>query len=396
MISNDTKPKALEDVSYWPYIVKNSRQSFSVGSKSVDRYLRVDGENLDVIMCAIGHMDGEHELEWIEDYILREKKIRIDVKGLCEKLASIGLIHDMEAQEAIGEMRIMGVDFINFKFPHVPVWMAHKIKMLWNIVFYGSFLIFALTLLGVALKWDNFKFLLNQTYVYKGSYVVGIVITTALSLLFMIFHELAHWATSIRFGLQPSEFHASLYAGVFPMWYVKIKGMYTVPIKYRIAITSAGMYANALIMTAALSVALWLHQPVHVSQLLSKIIFANFYSIIYTLFPLKLTDGYFIISWITGISNMRLRMLKIIKMLLKGKKEKIDVALLVYLLVNVALIGTGTYFTLVWNFKVFYEISRYVSIPVLKYIILIMPFAVLITTMSIFVYKFVRFINERV
>lgn len=393
-MDGEPMPRAVNDISYWPYMVKKGRQIYCLGSKSVDRYLKLDEDSVDIVMEAIGLLDGQHSLQSIEEHLLAQKNTELDMQALYKKLESTGLISDRQASNTASEIAVMGVDVVKFIFPPVPIWLRKTVGILWNAAFGVSFVIFAAAIAGAVLRWDRVLPFMSDVYVYQDSFVLGVLAAMLFSAMNILMHELSHWATAIRFGLQPSEFHMTLYAGIFPMWYVKVRGIYTVPTKQRVAIMAAGMYTNATLLSLAIAIALWWPLPSYDIQLLSKIMISNFYQIVYSLSPLQLSDGYFIMSLLTKVSNPRIRIIKAVKAWFHGQKEKLGHWLILYFIASLIFVAFGVYSTLTWNFNIFYELSADVSITALRYLITAMPFIVLAVTILLFLRGLIKFIKS--
>lgn len=387
-------PRAITDVSSWPYICKKGKEYYCIGSISEDRYLMVGKCQLEYYMQAIKMMDGTNTIQSIEEYFLEERKIKIDIAGLTRKLSRSGLIQGERGSNLYSEIGVMGVDIYKRDFSPITDSTRKIITVMWRIIFYASLLIIAINLLGIAINPDKIQSFIKQTFTYKDSYLLGALFATLFSLINIILHEMSHWATAIRFGLQPSQLRITLYAGIFPMWYVKIRGIYTIPVGNRISIMAAGMYANLLLISVAVFLGIWFPLPSWQVQLLSKVMIANLFQIIYCLSPIKLTDGYFIISLLTGIVNLRLRILKTIGSFFNGKRERVDPILVVYFLISSTMILFSTYSTLMWNFKTFAELAGKANALIFKYLIMSIPIVVTVGTLSLFAKQFIKFVKN--
>jgi len=388
------RPKVVKDIGFWPYMTKKDKEIFSIGSKTVDRYLMIPEEHLKIVMAVIKKFNGKNTIANIEVFIKRDFGTELDVLQLKEKLAKAGLIQGEEATGIASEIAVMGVDLFNISFPEIKPRARRSISFFWQSMFYISLLLFMGAGIGAIARFESFSGLFGQVFVYKSSYFYGALIASLFSILNITLHECSHWATAVRFGLQPTQFHMTLYAGVFPMWYVKIAGMYTVEMKKRVYIMASGMYMNAILIVIAINGAVWFDFPLETDQILAKLMIANIFQIIYCLSPLRLTDGYFIISSLAKMSNLRLKLLKNLSGFFHGEKIKMSPLLIGYLLSALGIMGLGFYTTLRWNFNVFFEIADLVDVVALKYGIITIPYLFICITSIIFIRKFFKFMNS--
>lgn len=386
--------KVVDDISYWPDVTKNNKLMYIIGSKQIDRYFKISEDQVEDIFTGIKLMDGSNSLEWIEEYLRMEKRIDVDIHALYNKLASIGLIEGKQAANTSSEISVMGVDMLKLSFPEISKKFANIVRVLWKVVLGLSIISLIGAIIGVPMNSGKMEVFFDEIFIYRDSYLLGVVVSSIVSLFALLLHELAHWATAIRYGLQPSEIHFTLYGGVLPMWYVKIRGMYTVPVKTRVKIMGAGIYLNITLMTLAISLSAWGNLSEYGMQIMSKVVITSFLMVISNMSPLRLSDGYYIISQLTKTANLRIRILKALGGIFNGKREKINLTLISYFLVSMIFMAIGIFNTLTWAFKLFYELSAKVSIIWLKYIIIIIPFAISTVTIFLFVRSFIRFSKD--
>ncbi len=387
-------PKVIHDISHWPYMVVKGKQYYCIGSKEVDRYLKIDEDNLQGILSAIEMMDGNNTIDSIQKYLLEKKKIHMDTNVLYQKLFKAGLIEGSDASTSNSEISLMGVNLINVKFKELSERKRKIYSYIWNFLFVSSILIAIVAIAGIIIKQDKFVNFLNQSLVFKDSYLLGAIITSLVSIGVIFIHETAHAITSIRLGLQPTEFRMVLYGGISPMWMVKIRGMYTVPRKKRIAIMGAGLISNLVIILLAMSLVLWTDLSLYTNQLLSKIALSSYFMIIVCISPFYLSDGYFIMTQILKLSNLRIKIIRAIKNAIKNRKEKLEPVVLIYFIISMGLMISSIYYSVLWSINISKELYHAVKIEYVNYIAAAIPFLVTFTTIFLFVKRFIKLIKE--
>ena len=122
-----------------------------------------------------------------------------------------------------------------------------------------------------------------------------------------LFHELCHSVAALNYELKPSKIDVCLYLYLFPLYYVKIKGLYTIDYKNRIKIMSAGITGNVFLAEAMLFLYVIFGKGIFLTVVLSQfnIVLAN-------INPFSLSDGYYIMSMTFKTENLRKNMFDII------------------------------------------------------------------------------------
>jgi len=393
-ISDNKKivPIAVVDISYWFYLEIKGKKLYSVGSKEVDRYFRIDENNLYGIMNAIALMDGSLTINEIEKELLNTKRIKIDVEMLYNKLKKNGLIQNSDSNNTASEVDTMGVKLIWHKFKPMSLTTSRFLTVVCNIIA----ILFAVAVLGAIastfIRFEAVKNMVNHGFSYNGSYIVGMLIAIIISFVSLFFHELSHALTSVRFGLQPSEFRVFLYGGISPYWLIKIKGMYTVDRKSRVSIMAAGVFTNLSLMAITIMIIVWMPVSENTVEILSKVLITNFYIITGCISPFFLSDGYFIMTQVLKISNLRMRAIKLLGRKIKGDKEKSEPVIHIYMLISIALFGISMIYTIIWCYNIAIEIRDLIPIPYLNYVGMSVPFIFTGITLFLFVKRFSKLI----
>jgi hypothetical protein len=140
-----------------------------------------------------------------------------------------------------------------------------------------------------------------------GSAIVGFFYYYLLFFPFLVIHEIAHGATLAHYGGSPGEVGTGLYY-FGPMFYVDTSDSWALPRKQRIWVSLSGPVSTLLI--GALLVFANLIWP---NQTLKMMSFFCFYWMFWNLIPVIETDGYYALTDIAGIPNLRKEALNFLK-----------------------------------------------------------------------------------
>lgn len=170
------------------------------------------------------------------------------------------------------------------------LWMSLAFIGLASIAFAGDFT-------SIFADKKNFEIL--------GSTVVGffvyyfIVLAPAIAL-----HELSHGLALVHYGGRPTEMGTGLfYFG--PMFYINCTDSWTLSRRQRIMVFMAGILSMVLIgSTIVVAIYLW-QFPASISHTLSLVAFWCFYGSLWDLAPPFETDGYYVLSDLLNIPNLR-------------------------------------------------------------------------------------------
>ena len=90
MQDKDYCPQILEDVEITVLFQNKNGSSYSMGSKSCDRYIQLNDGNKKAVEIAINHMDGKTTIEEIHESMINIYHLNLDVIKLCEWLGKPG------------------------------------------------------------------------------------------------------------------------------------------------------------------------------------------------------------------------------------------------------------------------------------------------------------------
>ena len=128
--------------------------------------------------------------------------------------------------------------------------------------------------------------------------VVMVFVTTA-------FHEMGHGIVCTYFGVPVRSMGVMLYY-LQPAAYADVTDSWRLSNKWqRVAISLAGVYVQSLVTTFAVAICLALRAAGYRTDLLLIFVAINLFSIAFNLVPFVKLDGYWILSIIVGVPNLR-------------------------------------------------------------------------------------------
>jgi hypothetical protein len=199
--------------------------------------------------------------------------------------------------------------------------------------------------------------LLNRAnFEILGSAIVGFFFYYLLFFPSVIVHEIAHGATLAHYGGLPGEVGTGLYY-FGPMFYVDTSDSWTLPRRQRIWVSLSGPISTLLLGSILVFANL-----IWPSQTVKMMGFFFFYWMLWNLIPLIETDGYYALTDIVGIPNLRNQAFSYLKSKLfgKGSEDLDEVAQKKHgLLAGYALLSVGFMFVLAYNTLVILQYMGY-------------------------------------
>ncbi len=294
-----------DDIDCWTLFdgnVGRARLSHVIGSRHIDRYVAFPEAKVRIAMAAIPLMDGTRTFDEISEQLLRERGLHVDVRGLFERLASAGLAHGAETP-TIGELEKLSVKVLTARVAGLFSAFQPSIEILFRALIAVSLVLVAWAM-WIVWTTPEHIFQWRQLLSYRGSRFLGFGLFGVLMVLGSALHECAHGVTALRFGLVPQELRMRLYLGFIPVVFLRIPGLYTIPVKQRLAVFSAGIVANLVL--AASSLLLWASGAWPSARAMTlKFFLANILMATQNLIPVLPTDGYLIASSLLGKVNVR-------------------------------------------------------------------------------------------
>lgn len=343
------RPESVTDISKWFLWKKHNINFYSIGSRDVDKYLTATEDDTEIIMYAIGLMDGTRTQEEIGQMIYNRFGKHLDVELLVKKMKTTGLLEG--GYKDTSELGMFSKKIISYKFSVFSNLKKKIISCAYSIWLIISLVAVVSALLTISFNFNECRAFFSASFTYKDSYFLGAVLTTIASIINIMLHEVSHMAASVKCGLQPSEFNMNLYGGFKLIWMVKIKGMYTVPRKHRIIIMSAGILTNIVIISIVITVCVLFNVNSVAVELMSKIMINNIFMLYSCSMPFNISDGYFIFSQLSKYPNMRTKMFR----LMGGKKKDLNIWVLLYSLISIGMIVYGFVLSGKWGINISIE-----------------------------------------
>lgn len=331
------KPKVVSDIkSYLLFENKNSDNIYCIGSLSIDKYIEVKESNKNAILLAISYFNGINTLEQIEEKIKVKNLFKLDVYELCTKLTNAGLIENPvnENESQKNELDRMGINIatFNLKNPHN---ILVKIASLQNVyIILGLIIILgSIPFLPGVIK----DLMFINIYSTFNSSIISLLISLAITTLSVILHEMSHAVTATSYGLIPKRLKITLYLYINPLAYIEIPGIYTLDRKKRTYIWSAGIFCNLLIFSAAAILQSFFYGSAR--KILLVTCFSNLGLIVTNLIPFLPLDGYFLLSTLLKIPNLRKKTLNGITNSVKNKNVRIKIVYVSYYILSILTLG---------------------------------------------------------
>jgi hypothetical protein len=373
--SEEIVKRVQEDGSYRPrqsphIVVRETPGSdvpFTLRSRATGEYY-----NVDFLTVAIWRLvDGEHTIDeivaagkksyWREIQNIYSSDLPDQtIRDILLFFAREGLLAGTEPVTAWKRLRFVSAFEMDYTitmegsrfFKRLASWFAPLIDasgvgaILEPIIVGG--LILAPSFLPILLNRANFEIL--------GSAIVGFFFYYLLFFPSVIVHEIAHGATLAHYGGLPGEVGTGLYY-FGPMFYVDTSDSWTLPRRQRIWVSLSGPISTLLLGSILVFANL-----IWPSQTVKMMGFFFFYWMLWNLIPLIETDGYYALTDIVGIPNLRNQAFSYLKSKLfgKGSEDLDEVAQKKHgLLAGYALLSVGFMFVLAYNTLVILQYMGY-------------------------------------
>ncbi len=170
----------------------------------------------------------------------------------------------------------------------------------------------------------NVHFLIDQrTFLYALSDLdfYSFIGTVLLFVVSSLFHELGHASACKHHGVKPGAIGFGIYINM-PVFYADVSSVWTLSRKKRLAVNVGGVYFQLVLLSVACVIYFFEESVV----LKYFILFTNV-NLLFVLNPLLKFDGYWIVSDLLGVPNLRQRTTESLLNLVKGpflKKREVN------------------------------------------------------------------------
>lgn len=302
--------KIKSDVYINDIYTNEEKGYYIIGCYSNDSFFLVKEEKIKYYMNLFSFLNGEYTIEELEQLGLGSK---INLEKLVSKLKYYGLIEGYDKKEIFSEVNIMTLNIyekkVSFKNDKIKKYSDILVnnygKCICTLLIILSVMIFLLSYKNRLFKlWDMTRYI-NISEQYNG--VVCYLIILLFTPLALIIHEVGHRIVGIKNDLYEGKIAIVMFMYIIPLMYVKQKNIYSLKRKRIIQVIISGVASNLLIGILSLVVALITNNifVFYFAMANLKLIFIN-------LLPFSLSDGYFLLSVILRIPNIRMYMYQII------------------------------------------------------------------------------------
>jgi putative peptide zinc metalloprotease protein len=289
------------------------------------------------------HIDGASSLEQIAarfSHTIRRKVQAQDVRTLIdEQLRPLGIVARAPDGESIELGKIDPLLALKFRVAVVPAGVVRSLTTIFRPLFLPPVVALAVVALIGLDGWLFFVHGVTQSLrhvIYQPALmlmlIAGVIVATA-------FHEIGH-ATACRYGgAKPGVMGAGVYI-VWPAFYTDITDAYRLGKWGRLRTDLGGMYFNAIFALFVAAV----YAATSFEPLLLLIVLQNF-AVLQQALPLLRLDGYYILSDLTGVPDIFLRIRAVLASLIPGRptdprvaelKDRVRVAVSAYVLLILA------------------------------------------------------------
>ena len=172
-------------------------------------------------------------------------------------------------------------------------WLSSPLRILFN-----SYVLILVSCVFVVIDFFYFvKFYSNNTHIYLNIYIIiGLFIFFILS---SLMHELGHASACHYFQIPHGNIGLGLYLNI-PVFYTDVSQVWKLPRKDRFIVNLGGVYFQLFLLIPFLIADFFCHYP-----FFKYIIVVMNMNFVITLNPFFKFDGYWILSDILGIANLR-------------------------------------------------------------------------------------------
>ena len=272
---------------------------FCIGTMETDNYLVVPERSVSVIFQALVYMDGDHSISEIQANMDRTYgKGTIDVGKLVDICCSNGLLVEGKASgHDENEFHVMLTNLITVSLNRLQTMFAiaaHILRPIVSCMVLTIAVALLLVLTGrVEIPWSDLM---------TNPIVLPMVWT--LQFLSILPHEFAHAVVAKQYGLKPKSATLCVFYYLGLAVYVSTPGIYLQPPRNRLSIWLAGPFTNMFMaslfvfLQAVVSKGAW-----YVIFVMGALI--NFGLAIGNMLPLLYSDGYYVVSTLLKVPNLR-------------------------------------------------------------------------------------------
>lgn len=330
----NNRPKTVKDINeYILFENKDEGNIYCIGSIEKDRYIEVKEEQKNAIMKAIKYFDGTNDIEEINEKLKKVEKIDLNINKLYNLLLEAGLLENEQVDLNKNEFERYG-----FKIASIPLdklsnlfyFFSKYSKLYLMVLIFAAF--FSFPLIPKVLP----KLLYFNIYKILDSSVLSLILSLFLTTASVLVHEFSHAIFAKKYGLNPKKMEIVLYLYLNPIAYIKTNGIYTLSKQKRILVWSVGILSNLIIFFV--SVIIQNYTTGTVSQVFLLLSYTNLGLVVTNFIPFLPLDGYYILTTLFQLTNLRKKSFGGFKKILKEETFKKKAIYIVYNFISVVIL----------------------------------------------------------
>jgi len=290
-LSRNDIPKLTENITIIPYKTNIFTLCLDSGSRPIK--LNVDSYTKQLIE----QIDGVRNIEELTESFNYENNFSLTVdetiKVFQEKILGYGILEKDNTNKIKIKDKYLSLRFIIFSTKLVRV-LASPLTFLFAEWLFRRLFIFMTLLLVISL---SFFLQLDQLYVDLSPNLLSYIFL--LNLIAVLFHEFGHAAACLSFGAKNGPIGFGFYI-ISPVFYSDVSDAWRLNRKQRIIVDLGGIYLQMLICSLVV-IAFYIFQ----NQAILQVAFWMFMATLINLSPFLRYDGYWALSDLLEISNLK-------------------------------------------------------------------------------------------
>lgn len=310
-------PKIKESIYFNDiFINKEGKGKIIVGIMEPDMHFMIPAEEQKKFESLIKLMDGTNsKTDIMEKSGISESQL----DKIINKLQSKGYLEsnsdeknkEINKVNKYNEVDYLSLKIFNYEFKNIK--NKEKVKTIANRsykIFIGIILAM-IAILFVINAVSGFSIVKNISFMdwisydkgYNNKYLMAYIYINIGMILMFVVHEIGHIIAGLRVGIQPLNLSFVLYFGIIPMFYVRNKNIYSLKRKDIYRVLFAGIKMNFILGLLLINLFILTE-----NEVLKILALSNFRLVIFNLWPLSLSDGYFILCIFLRRPNLRYKL----------------------------------------------------------------------------------------
>lgn len=298
-------PEIREDIYLNDLYKKKANNGYYiVGCFAEDTFLLIKQDKIKYYQKFFEKLNGKNSIDDLEKYGFGSK---VNISNTIHLLEKRGFIKGILGKKHFSEAELFSVNLkkicISYKSEIIPLICKYLVKCYKYILILSIFILIFLLYIS-----NGISDILKKNFVIEELFSVkGCLYTLLFTPLTFGIHEISHRITGIYFGLKQGEISICMFLGFIPMIYIKQKGIYSLERNSIIKVVCSGIASNLLVAIIFTSLAFFIK-----NEILLYFAFSNIKLVYMNLFPMSLSDGYFLLCILLKMPNLRMFMYRFI------------------------------------------------------------------------------------